>query len=172
MVVEYRFPADENYYVTANARYRRQLWYHWFGPVSVLAYVAVGVWFYASSAAPIHWPSFGPFLLLGVAAIFARPLGRAVLRRRIRKLPTLNDDWVIRLSDDGMSWSGNRGEGRMDWSTFTTARRFADGLLLLQGSHLFYWLSDSACTEPARLSEVGDLVRRHVPDVRDVGRRA
>src|SRR5262249_28645996 len=82
------------------------------------------------------------------------PLGGAVTRRRIRKIPTLNDDWVMRLSDDGMSWSGKRGEGRVDWSGFSRARRFADGLLLFQGPHLFYWFPDSACT-PA-----GTAVRR------------
>jgi len=71
-----------------------------------------------------------------------------------------------------MSSSGKRGEGRLDWTGFSRARRFADGLLLLQGPHLFHWFPDSACTQPARRSEVGDLVRRHLSDYRDVGRRA
>jgi len=31
-----------------------------------------------------------------------------------------------------MSSSGKRGEGRPDWTGFSRARRFADGLLLLQ----------------------------------------
>src|SRR5262249_55903306 len=84
---------------------------------------------------------------------------------------TLNDDWIIRLSDDGMSSSGQRGEGRLDWSCFSRVRRFADGFLLFQGPHLFHWFPDSARSQPTPLSEVDDLVRRHVPDYRDVGRR-
>jgi len=67
-----------------------------------------------------------------------------------------------------MSSSGKRGEGRLGWTGFSRARRFADGLLLF----LFHWFPDSACTQPARRSEVGDLVRRHLSDYRDVGRRA
>ena len=79
----------------------------------------------------------------------------------------------MRLSDDGMSSSGKRGEGRLDWSGFSRARRFADGLLLFQGPHLFHWFPDSACTHAGTaVREVGDLVRRHVSDYRDVGRRA
>jgi len=68
-----------------------------------------------------------------------------------------------------MSSSGKRGEGRLDWTGFSRARRFADGLLLLQGPHLFHWFPDSA---PALPSEVGNLLRRHVSDYREVGRRA
>jgi len=88
------------------------------------------------------------------------PIGRCGFRRRIRKIPTLNDDWVMRLSDDGMSSSGKRGEGRLDWSGFSRAHCFADGLLLFQGPHLLHWFPDSACTQPTLPSEVGDLVRR------------
>ena len=96
------------------------------------------------------------FLLLGAAWMFSAPFDRAVFRHCIRKIPTLNDDWVLRLSDDGMSSSGKRGEGRLDWIGFSRARRFADGLLLLQGPHLFHWFPDSA---PALPSEVSNLVR-------------
>ena len=174
MVVEYRFRADEAYYVTAYARYRRQLWwYRWIRPAGVLAGIALVALIYSSKGV-LEGPSLGLFLflLLAAALIFSTPLNRAVSYRRIRKMPTLNDDWVIRLSDDGMSWSGNRGEGRLDWSGFSRARRFADGLLLFQGPHLFQWFPDSARTQAALPSEVGDLVRRHVSDYRDVGRRA
>jgi hypothetical protein len=76
-----------------------------------------------SNGAPADWPSIGLFLfvLLGVAAlIFWLPtaLTRTV-SRRLRKIPTLNDDWVIRLSNDGMFSSSKRGEGRLDWSGFS-----------------------------------------------------
>jgi hypothetical protein len=176
MVVEYRFRGDEDHYVTAYARYRRQLWwYRWVRSAVVLVWLALATSIYFSNGAPADWPSIGLFLfvLLGVAAlIFSTPLTRAVSRRRIRKIPTLNDDYVIRLSDDGMSSSSKRGEGRLDWSGFSRARRLADGLLLFQGPNLFHWFPDSACTQPGAASEVDDLVRRHVSDYRDVGRRA
>ena len=181
MVVEYRVRADEDYYVTAYERYRRQLWwYRWLRAAVVLGWFALATWFALvtlisfSKGAPTDWLSIGlfVFVLFGVAAlIFCAPLSRVFLRRRIRKIPTLNDDCVIRLSDDGMSSSSKRGEGRLDWSGFSGAQRFADGLLLFRGPHMFHWLPDSACTQPALPSEVGDLVRRHVPDYRDVGRR-
>jgi hypothetical protein len=176
MMVEYRIRADEGYYVTAHARYRRQLWwYRWVRSAVVLVWLALATWIYFSNGAPADWLSIGLFLfvVLAVAAlIVSTPLTRAVSRRRIRKIPTLNDDWVFRLSDDGMSSSGKRGEGRLDWSGFSSARRFADGLLLFRGPHLFHWFPDSACTQPALPSDVGDLVRRHVSDYREVGRRA
>jgi YcxB-like protein len=176
MMLEYRIRADEEYYVTAYARYRRQLWwYRWLRPTGVLVWIASVALIYFSKGALADWPSIGLFLfvLLVIAAlIFSTPLDGAVSRRRIRKIPTLNDDWVIRLSDDGMSSSGKRGEGRLHWSGFSKARRFADGLLLFQGPYLFHWFPDSACTQTALPSEVGDLVRRHVFDYRDVGRRA
>jgi len=174
MVLEYRIRTDEDYYVTAYARYRRQhSWYRWLRPTAVLVWIALAAFIYFSNGAVADWPTIGLSLfvvLLVAALIFYTPLNRAVFRRRIRKIPTLNDDWVMRLSDDGMSSSGKRGEGRLDWSGFSRARRFADGLLLFQGPHLFHWFPDSACTHPA-LSDVGDLVRRHVSDYRDVGRR-
>ena len=176
MVVEYRFRGDEDYYVTAYARYRRQLWWcGWARPAKVLVWLALATLIYFSNGTPADWPSIGLFLfvLLAIAAlIFSSPLTRAVTRRRIRKIPTLNDDWVFRLSDDGMSSSGKRCEGRLDWSGFSSARRFADGLLLFRGPHLFHWFPDSALTQPALPSGVGDLVRRHVSDYREVGRRA
>jgi hypothetical protein len=176
MVLEYRIRADEDYYVTAYGRYRRQLWwYRWLRPAAVLGWIALLALIYVSEGARADWPSIGLSLFFGlliVALIFSSPLDRALSRRRIRKIPTLNDDWVIRLSDDGMSSSGKRGEGRLDWSGFSRARRFADGLLLFQGPHLFHWFPDSACTQPGLPSELGDLVRRHVSDYRDVGRRA
>src|SRR5262249_61080352 len=72
-------------------------------------------------------------LLLGAGLIFSAPLcGVVSRRRRIRKIPTLNDDWVIRLSDDGMSSSIKPSEGRMDWSGFSSERRLPARLFLLQ----------------------------------------
>jgi hypothetical protein len=176
MVVEYRIRGDEDHYVTAYARYRRQLWwYRWVRSAVVLVWLALATLIYFANGAPADWPSIGLFLfvLIGVAVvIFCTPLTRALSRRRIRKIPTLNDDWVICLSDDGMFSSGKRGEGRLDWSGFSRARRLADGLLLFQGPDLFHWFPDSARTQPALPSEVDDLVRRHVSDYREVGRRA
>jgi hypothetical protein len=180
MVVEYRIRADENYYVTAYARYRRQLWwYRWHRLARVPAWIAVVALvylalIYSSKGARADGPPIGLFLslLLGAALIFSASLCGAVSRRRIRKIPTLNDDWVMRLSDDGMSSSSKRSEGRLDWSGFSRARRVADGLLLFQGPNVFHWFPDGACTQPALPSDVDDLVRRHVSDYRDVGRRA
>jgi hypothetical protein len=141
MVVEYRIRADEDYYVTAHARYRRQLWWcGWARPAKVLVWLALATLIYFSNGTPADWPSIGLFLFVllgGAALIFSAPLTRAFSRRRIRKIPALNDDWVFCLSDDGMSSSGKRGEGRLDWSGFSSARRFADGLLLLRGPICF-----------------------------------
>ena len=177
VVLEYRIRADEDYYVTAYARHRQQLWwYQWLRPAGVFVWIALAALIYFSNGARADWPSIGLilFVLLVAALIYSAPtpLSRAVRRRRIRKIPTLNDEWVIRLSDDGMSSSSKRGEGRLDWSGFSSARRLADGLLLFQGPNTFHWLHDSACTQSALPSKVGDLVRRHVSDYRDVGRRA
>ena len=179
MVLEYRIRGDEDYFVTAHARYRRQLWwYHRLRSSVVLvwvvvAWIALAAFIYSSRGAVVDWPPIAVLTVVSVSALMSSSLlNRAVLRRRIRKTPTLNDDWVVRLSDDGMSSSGKRGEARLDWSGFSKARRFADGLMLFQGPNLFHWFPDSARTKPALPSDEGDLVRRHVSDYRDVGRRA
>src|SRR5215471_2136633 len=125
MVVEYRFRGDEDYYVTAYARYRRQLWwYRWLWLARVLAWIALVALIYLALiyASKGDSPPIGLILcvLLGAGLIFSAPLcGVVFRRRRIRKIPTLNDDWVIRLSDDGVSSSSKRGEGRLDWSGFS-----------------------------------------------------
>ena len=47
MVVEYRIRADEDYYVTAYARYRRQLWwYRWHWRARVLAWIGLAALIY------------------------------------------------------------------------------------------------------------------------------
>ena len=82
MAVEYRVRADEHYYVTAHARYRRQLWWcRWVRPAGVLVWITLAAVIYFSNGAPADWPSIGLFLfvLLAVAAlIFSAPLTRAV----------------------------------------------------------------------------------------------
>jgi hypothetical protein len=173
MVVEYRFRGDEDYYVTAYAKYRRQLWwYRWLWPARVLAIGLVALaLIFSFPDLPLIALMLCLLLGAGLWSLLFASLRGAVLRRRIRKIAALNDDWVIRLSDDGMYSSSKRSEGRLDWSGFSRARRLTDGLLLFQG-HLFHWLPDSARTHPALPSEVGDLVRRHVSDYRDVGRPA
>jgi len=69
MVVEYRFRADQDYYVTAYARYRRQLWwYRWLRPAGVLVWIALVALIYFSTGALADWPSIGLFFFLLLVA--------------------------------------------------------------------------------------------------------
>ena len=72
IVLEYRIRADEDYYVAAYARYRRQhWWYRWLRPAGVLG-IALVTLIYFSKGALADWLSIGLFLflLLGAASIF------------------------------------------------------------------------------------------------------
>ena len=91
-------------------------WRRWVRLAGVLVWIMSAALIYFSEGALVDLSSIGLllFVLLGVAAlILSGPSDCAVSRRRIRKNPALNDDWVIRLSD----------EGRLDWSGFSSARR-------------------------------------------------
>src|SRR5215467_10077423 len=83
MVVEYRIRADEDYYVTAYARHRRQIWwYRWLRAVGVLVWIAVAAFIYFSNVdvradwTPVGLSLFVLVVVLVAALIFSSPLSR------------------------------------------------------------------------------------------------
>jgi hypothetical protein len=167
MSAEYRFRFGQEFLLTALSKYRRQLWwYAWYRALKLIAGLTlltlVGVCLYTQAPFPALF--LGAFVLL---LAFAARLDNWLVHRRFRKSPYYDDDMVVRLSDDGVFLRGRAAETRLEWSIITKARRFADGLLLFQGPHLFNWLPDAA-SDPASCLEAEALVKDRVRDYYDV----
>lgn len=84
------------------------------------------------------------FLVLTLMTIFAGQIDNAVLRSRFRSVSGLNEQYSIVLSDEGYNSLASNQNGKFAWSSFTDAMEHHDGVLLLQGQLLYYWLPFSA----------------------------
>jgi len=163
--IEYRFRCSDEFFAAAFAKYRKQLW--WYGAFRLLKFIAalLLLGFAAFFALRHRFFAATGYLAIALLLVLAPRLDAWLLRRRLRKSPYHNDDAVVRISDEGVSVRGRSSEVRMDWSVITKARRFADGLMLFQGPHVFHWLPDSAFTGGSP-SEAENLVRSRVTDYR------
>jgi hypothetical protein len=167
MAIEYRFRFSEEFLLTSLARYRKQLgWYGWFRSLKVVAGLLIAI--LAAGAFYADALTIGAVLVAFMVLLFAAPTIDAwIIRRRFRKSPFYDDDIVSRLTDQGLEVSGRDSEVRIGWPIYTKCRRFADGLLLFQGPHLFNWLPNDA-TDRASIPEAERLAKEHVSDYRDV----
>lgn len=168
MQAVYRFRFSEDYLLASFLRYRRQVW--WRRPFQALKWVlaipsAAGMLVFAYMGFVVPAAIFGA--ILG-SLLLGWPIDAWILRRRFRKSPYHNDEIAFTLSASGAHALGRTSEVRIDWQTFTKARRFDDGLLLFQGPALFNWLPDSAASESETASYAAELARLHVKDYRDV----
>ena len=168
MSAQYRFTFTEEFLLTANLRYRRQLWwqrpFHGFKWLLLLVLIGLGV----IGAVFGTLSLLVPFGAIAGALFLGWPIDSWLLRRRFRKSPFHNDEVTITISDDGVHAVGKSSETRLGWVSFTKARRFSDGLLLFQGPHLFNWLPDSAACESGSRGEAERILHIHVADFRDV----
>jgi hypothetical protein len=167
MDAEYRFQFTEDFLLEAFAHYRRQIsWYRWLqlmkGVCALITAVLVGIAIFAKA-----WGVAAVLASFLILILVAHRIDAWLARRRFRKSPYHNDHVVLRLTERGVEVTGKTTENRLSWATFTKVRRFADGLLLFQGPHVFNWLPDSATdAETIRRAEV--LAREHVADYRNV----
>ena len=166
MGIEYRIHFSEEHLLTSLKRYRQLIW--WMRPffrgftllLAALS-LALSVIYQVPQAA----------VFFGVALVtlpFTRPLDVWLVRRRFRRSPYHNDDVVFQLSEIGSHAVGRNSEVRLSWGAFTKARRFKDGLLLVQGAHVFNWLPDSAARDFDAVKQAQELVRARIADYRDV----
>jgi hypothetical protein len=166
-VAQYRFRFSEDFLITANLRYRRQLAWRkpFYGFKGVLALILLGLGAVLAVAAST-W-LLVPFAAIAGSLTMGWPIDAWILKRRFRKSPYHNDELSLTLSEEGLYGKGRASETRLGWSNFTKARRFKDGLLLFHGSQMFNWLPDSAAADPASIEEAERLIRMHIRDFRD-----
>ena len=168
MEATYQFTFSEAHLLESFLRYRRQLW--WRRPF----YAAKGVLAMIILLLAILSVAYGFVLGAGVfgavlGIIFlAWPIDAYIIRRRFRKSPFHNAEYIYRLAEDGVHIVSRAEDLRLNWSLFTKVRRFPDGLLMFQGPHLFTWLPDSFITGGSAVDEARELVRTQVKDYRDV----
>jgi hypothetical protein len=168
MSAQYRFTFSEEFLITANLRYRRQI--SWRAPFYgvkwflAIIFLALGVFL----AVIAKFFLLIPFAVIAGSLFLGWPIDAWLLRRRFRKSPFHNDEISLSISEEGLHGAGRASETRLGWSVFSKARRFRDGLLLFQGSGAFHWLPDAAAVDSSSLTEAERLVRLHVRDFRDV----
>jgi hypothetical protein len=166
MGIEYRIHFSEEHLLTSIKRYGQLIW--WRRPFfRAFTLLLAALLFALSVIYQFHQAAvfFGAAL---VALPFTRPLDAWLVRRRFRRSPYHNDEVAFELSEVGAHSVGRNDEVRLSWAAFTKARRFKDGLLLFQGSHMFNWLPDSAALDADAIKHAQELVRARIADYRDV----
>lgn len=162
-----KFRFSEDHLLTSMRKYREQTW--WRRPFIKYRWPIV----VASSIGLAYFVHFGSVYSAGIsggivgALLLGWPIDSWIIRRRFRKSPYYNDDLSIRLAESGFHAIGQNTRMDIGWSTYTKARRFKDGLLLLQGPYVFNWLPDEAATEPSMVDRAEKLAREHVADFRN-----
>ena len=147
-MVSYSLVADWTFYRTAFARYRRQKPNRHRTTVcmAVIAAALLIAWVYGRSSGAA-WTLIPESALVGAvvsgAATYA--LARALLPRRIRRLPNYGVSIAISLDDAGLRASEPHAQASFEWAAFTRVARFADGFLFVRG-RVIRWLPDSALT--------------------------
>lgn len=91
------------------------------------------------------------------------------MTKRFRKSPYRDELVRISLSPEGFSAKQEKGEVTLDWSAFTRARRFSDGVLLFQGPGVFNWLPFKRMTS-GKIEEVDELVGAKIKDFKNIER--
>jgi hypothetical protein len=167
MPARYKITLSDEFIAAANHHYLRQ--HAWRRHVLGIKGAAV---FALLVTGAVLAAAAGSWLLVPLAALVGTlfpgfAIDRWIQRRRFRKSPYYNDEIFLTLSDDGVHGTGRTSELRLAWSAFTRARRFSDGLLLLQGPQLMNWLPNGAATESTSVEEAVRLVRQHIRDFRD-----
>jgi hypothetical protein len=168
MEATYQFTFSEQHLLESFLRYRRTLWWRrpFYAAKGMLAVIILLLGLLSVAYGFIFGAGvFGA--VLGVMFL-AWPIDAFLLRRRFRKSPFHNGEYTYHLYDEGVHVVGRSEDIRLDWSLFTSARRFTDGLLLFQGPHLFTWLPDAFITSSSTTDESRELVRSRVMDYRDV----
>lgn len=154
MGLQYKFIFSEEFLLTANLRYRRQIIWRrpFYGLKGFLALTLLALTTLLTIVGNT-WMVV-PFPIIAGMLFLTWPIDAYFLRRRFRKSPFYNDEVSLTFSEEGLHAVGKASEVRGKWPIFTKARRFGDGLLLFQGPQVFHWLPDSAATTPDAIAGV------------------
>ncbi|HMB52317.1 MAG TPA: YcxB family protein [Thermoanaerobaculia bacterium] len=161
MSAEYRYRLDLDHLMASTTRYQRVRWSQRFMkrslPIAGVLFVAVG------GFALWHgeWVLGAATLLIGGFYLSMTRFSRWNTRFINRKSPHFDDDFVLRLGEEGVRSTGTNSELQVAWPAVTEAWRFREGLLLFHGPRQFFWLPDSAAVGDAR-REAERLLDAHV----------
>jgi hypothetical protein len=86
-----------------------------------------------------------------------------VLLRRFHKSPYRNDTVVLTFDSEGFHGKGEKSEVNAQWSIFTKACRFPDGILLFQGPSFYHWLPESTLVD-GNINDFENMVFMHVKE--------
>ncbi len=168
MPSHFHFHFSEDHLITSLLRHRQQIWWRrpFIGLKWLLATIlgALLVLVVLKGAGALSGVLGG---ILGML-VLGWPIDVWLIRKRFRKSPFYNDEIAFSISESGVHVVGRDSEVRLGWVIFTRARRFSDGLLLLQGPGLCNWLPDSAATDKAAIADAQELARANIKDYREV----
>jgi hypothetical protein len=167
MSAQYRLTFSVDYLITANWRKRQQFrgryWFH--GLQWLLASMLLVVGVYSAAVAKI-WMIL-PFAIVACFLLMTWPVDKWRMRMEHRRSLYRDNSFELTVSEDGVVASGLASEVKLDWSAFTKARRFEDGLLLFRGPQI-YWLPDIAGSTPEAWVDALHIARINVRDFRDL----
>ncbi|MBS0203191.1 MAG: hypothetical protein JSS49_09860 [Planctomycetes bacterium] len=86
--------------------------------------------------------------------------------RAFSKSPFWNQKYRIELSSDSLGTFCSLAENKSSWSSFTSARRFDDGIVLFQGQ-VMHWIPFDALIA-GTADEAEELVRANIADYQSV----
>lgn len=166
-MIQYHFLFDEDFLVAAFRQYRKQR------PSRHLLVTIKGIGLLLTvgvAALCINhgkWEAALIFTAFALLILVGSRIDDWLIRRRFRKSPYQNEDMMITLSEKGFHAIGSKSNSALDWSAFTKARYFSNGVLLFQGPGVFNWLPDMALTGSSPES-TRELVASHVDDCKSI----
>jgi hypothetical protein len=160
--VEYAWRYDTDYYVAVVDRYYQQLpfFLHLPSQFGILWLAGLAIYLAATADVSVHSALWA--ILIGAVGI---PAGISLTRKAIllkyRIRPSFNSECTYSMSEAGLTIQSKSVRGTFEWSEYSRAVRFPDGILLLRQGAI-RWLPDSAILAGTP-TQATELVRARLP---------
>lgn len=105
-------------------------------------------------------------MLLMAAWLFGRkPLIRAMFRRKMKKLNTVDKDMVIEISRNGIIWSGEGIKtGHLSWQHVAYILELKNGFIIPYSLNRFLWVPFTGFKSKLQIQKIKTLIEdKHVP---------
>ena len=164
-MIQFEFKIDEDYFITALKKYRRQ---HFSRCILIVIKSIASFFLLALSALTLYgrnWWISAFFIVLIVLLFKSHLIDIWLFKRRFRKSPYRNDDTLITISDDGLQEVSDKSESKVKWCLYVKACRFQDGFLIFQTQKSFDWLPDSAMTKGST-EDLEEIIKNNIKKYR------
>jgi hypothetical protein len=163
-MAEYRLRYTEAFLIESFERYMKQRKEHYwlYMPIKVIGFLSVAALLILCIYLGLSIPSIIFAALLALLVIGHR-LDHWFMKRRFRRSPFYNNDVLVAVYPDGYTSQSANCTIELSWSTFTKARRFADGFLLFNGPQQCHWWPDAALSR-GNMHAVESIVKAEVAD--------